>query len=82
MNLKNNRLVKKSIKKSLIYNQDKIDVNELNEHIIKEETEIRRQLLKHYFKFQMLTAMLKTLYNLNDRKRNNELVNTIRKKID
>ena len=82
MNLKNNRLVKKSIKKSLIYNQDKIDVNELNEHIIKEETEIRRQLFKHYFKFQMLTAMLKTLYNSNDRKRNNELVNTIRKKID
>ena len=82
MNLKNNRLVKKSIKKSLIYNQDKIDVNELNEHIIKEEIEIRRQLFKHYFKFQMLTVMLKTLYNLNDRKRNNELVNTIRKKID
>ena len=56
----------------------KIDVNELNELITKKETGINRELFKNYFKFQMPTAMLKTLYNLNDKKKNNLLVNTIK----
>ena len=53
-------------------------VNELNELIIKLETGIERKLFKNYFKFQMSTVMLKTLYNLNDKKKNNVLVNTIK----
>ena len=39
---------------------------------------MNRELFQEYFKFQMLTAMLKTLYNLNDKKKNNLLVNTIK----
>ena len=53
-------------------------MNELNEVIIKEETDINKELFKNYFKFQMPSAMLKTLYNLNDKKKNNLLVNTIK----
>ena len=55
----------------------KTDVKELNELIIKKETGINRELFKKYFNFQMPTAMLKALYNLNDRKKNNQLVNII-----
>ena len=39
---------------------------------------MNRELFQEYFKFQMLTAMLKTPYNLNDKKKNNLLVNTIK----
>ena len=53
-------------------------MNELNELITKEQTGMNRELFKNYFKFQMPTAMLKTLYNLNDRKKNSLLVNAIK----
>ena len=56
----------------------KIDVNELNELITKKETSTNRELFKNCFKFWMPTLMLKTLYNLNDKKKNNLLVNTIK----
>ena len=39
---------------------------------------MNRELFQEYFKFQMLTAMLKTLYNLNDKKKQNLLVNAIK----
>ena len=39
---------------------------------------MNRELFQEYFKFQMPTAMLKTLYNLNDKKKSNLLVNTIK----
>ena len=35
----------------------KTDLDELNEQIIKEETEIKEELFKNYFKFQQPTAM-------------------------
>ena len=69
---------KKPNKKEPPKKPTKTDVNELNELIIKKETGINRELFKKYFNFQMLTAMLKTLYNLNDRKKNNQLVNMIK----
>ena len=56
----------------------KTDLIELNELIIKKETSISRELFKDYFKFKMPTAMLKNLYNLNDEKKNNLLVNAIK----
>ena len=52
-------------------------MKELNELIIKKETGINRKLFKKYFNFKMPTAMIKVLYNLNDRKKNNKLVNWI-----
>ena len=72
---------KKFNKKEPPIKPTKTDVNELNELIVKEETDIDRELFKNYFKFQMPTAMLKTLYNLNDRKKNNLLVNTIKSEL-
>ena len=39
---------------------------------------MNRELFQEYFKFQMPTAMLKTLYNLNNKKKNYLLVNTIK----
>ena len=56
-------------------------MNELNELIIKEETGMNRELFKKYFNFQMPTVMLKTLYNLNDRNKNNKLVNIIKSRL-
>ena len=52
-------------------------MNELNELIIKEETDIDRKLFKNYFNVQMSSELLKNLYNLNDEKKNNLLVNKI-----
>ena len=50
----------------------------MNELIIKKETVINRELFKKYFNFQTPTAMLKNLCNLNDRNKNNKLVNIIK----
>ena len=49
-----------------------------NQQKLIEETEINEELFKNYFKFQKPTAMLKYLYNLNDKNKNNELVNVIK----
>ena len=56
----------------------KTDFDEFNEQIIKEETGINRELFKNYLNFQMPTEMLKTLYNLNNKMKNNLLVKTIK----
>ena len=51
---------------------------EFTELIIKEEANINGELFKNYFKFQMPSAMSKALYNLNDREKNNLLVDIIK----
>ena len=56
----------------------KTDFDELNDQIIKEETEINQELFKNYFKFHKPSAMFKNLYNLNNKNKNNELVNVIK----
>ena len=45
-----------------------------NEKIIKEETEINKELFKKYLRFQKPTDMLKNSYNLNDKGKNNNLI--------
>ena len=70
---------KKFNKKEPPIKPTKTDANELNELIIKKETSIGKELFINYFKFETPTLMLKTLYNLNDRKKNNLLVNTIKR---
>ena len=40
---------------------------------------MNRELFKIYFNFQMSTAMLKVVYTFNDREKNNELVNIIKR---
>ena len=42
------------------------------------ETEMNEELFKNYFDFQMLSPMLKTLYNLNDKNKNKQLVDVIK----
>ena len=56
----------------------KTDINKFNKLIIKKETGVNRELFTEHFKFQMPTVMLKALYNTNDRKENNLIVNTIK----
>ena len=46
--------------------------------MIKEETEINEELFKKYFVFKKPTDILKKLYNLNDKQKNNESVNIIK----
>ena len=53
-------------------------MKEFSEVNIKKETSINRELFKKYFNSRMTTEMLKVLYNLNDRKKNNKLVNIIK----
>ena len=53
-------------------------MKKFNELIFKKETDMNRELFQEYFKFQMPTIMSKTLYSLNDKKKNNLLVNTIK----
>ena len=55
----------------------KTDVNKFNERITEKEKEINKKLFEKYFNFQMPTAMLKTLYTLNNKKKNNQLVDVI-----
>ena len=78
INLKNNRLVKKEPPKK----STKTDFDKLNKQIIKEETEINEELFKKHFHFQTPTAMLKYSYNLNDRNKNNKLVDIIKSGLD
>ena len=52
------------------------------ELITGEETGINRELFKNYFKFQMPTAMVKSLlYSLNDKEKNILLVNMIKSEL-
>ena len=53
------------------------DANEFNERVNKQETDINTELFKKHFKVQRPSDMLNYLYQANDRKRNNELVNMI-----
>ena len=45
---------------------------------LKEEEEINEGLFTNHFGFQKPTDKLKNLYNLNDKEKNNELVNVIK----
>ena len=65
-------------KKEPAVESTKIDVNKFNELITEKEKEINRELFKKHFSLQISSVMLKNLYELNDRKKNNLLVNTIK----
>ena len=56
----------------------KTDMIEFSKYIAKEETAINKELFQNYFKFQTLTDMLKSLQKLDDKTKNNLLVNTIK----
>ena len=54
------------------------DIDEFTEFIITEETGINRELFKNYFSYEKPTVMLKNLYNLNDKNKNEQLVDVIK----
>ena len=55
----------------------KDDAISLNKWIIDEEENINKELFKNYFLFQTPYALLKDLYQTNDKEKNNKLVNVI-----
>ena len=56
----------------------KIDANEFNELINKEEPDIKSELFKKYFSFQRPIEMLKTVYTTKNRRKKEKLVNVIK----
>ena len=63
--------------------QDKkaIDVNKFNESIIKEETKINKELFNKHFHYQTPSALLKDLYNTNNKEKNSRLLNVVNSRI-
>ena len=55
----------------------KADANAFNEWINKKETDINKELFKKYLSFRRPSSMVKYLYQINDRKKNSELVSAI-----
>ena len=55
----------------------KTDANPFNELINKKETGINKELFKKHFNFQRPSSMLKDIYEINDREKNNKLVSVI-----
>ena len=53
------------------------DANDFNEWIVKKETDINGELFMKHFNFQNPSDMLKNLYQINDKKKKNKLVNVI-----
>ena len=56
----------------------KIDANEFNELINKEEPDIKSELFKKYFSFQRPIEMLKAVYTTKNRRKKEKLVNVIK----
>ena len=74
---KNNRLVKKLGKKGPIKKPTNDDCKELDTLVTKEEAGINLELFKKHFNFQKPSDMLKVVYTIYDKKKNNDLVNVI-----
>ena len=56
----------------------KVDAKKFNELLNKEEIGMNRELFKNYLSFQRPTSMLKVVYDTDDKKKNNELINVIK----
>ena len=69
---------KKPDKKQPPKKSSKIDANEFNELINKEETDINSELFKKHFSFQRPSEILKALYTTKTRRTNEKLVNGIK----
>ena len=52
-------------------------MNPFNELINQKETGINKELFKKHFNFQRPSSMLKDIYQINDREKNNKLVSVI-----
>ena len=74
LNTKDKKLDKKELPKK----STKDDLSEFNEWANKNETGINLDLFEKHYNFQRPSDMLKTVYNTNDRKKSNDLVNVIK----
>ena len=72
---------KKPDKKQPPKKSSKIDANEFNELINKEETEINSELFKKHFSFQRPSEILKAVYTTKTRRTNEKLVNGIKARL-
>ena len=72
---------KKLDKKDLPKKPAKDDFNEFNEWVNREETGINHDLFQKHFSFQRPSDMLKTIYDTNDRRKSNDLVNVIKSRL-
>ena len=69
---------KKPDKKQPPKKSSKIDANEFNELINKEDTDINSELFKKHFSFQRPSEILKAVYTTKTRRTNEKLVNVIK----
>ena len=53
------------------------DMNKFNKWVDKQETDINKELFKNHFFFQTPSALLKYLYQTNDKEKNRLLVSVI-----
>ena len=56
-------------------------MNEFSKYIAKEETDINKELFLKNFSYQTASEMLKHLHDLNDRTKNNLLVDKIKSEL-
>ena len=63
---------KKKKKKKNVFN-----ANKFNKWVDEQETDIIRELFRNHFSFQIPSALLKELYETNDKKKNMLLVSVI-----
>ena len=75
------RLKKNKKKKKKNKIKKAIDVNKFNESIIKEETKINKELFNKHFHYQTPSALLKDLYNTNNKEKNSRLLNVVNSRI-
>ena len=75
------RLKKNKKKKKKNKIKKAIDVNKFNESIIKEETKINKELFNKHFHYQKPSALLKDLYNTNNKEKNSLLLSVINSRI-
>ena len=74
---KDNRLVKGLIKK-LPKKPTKDDWIKFNEWVNEKERCLNSKIFQKYFNYQRPSSMLKELYKINDKYKNNDLVNVIK----
>ena len=75
----NNRLVKNVMKKNHLKKTTKDDLTEFNEWLDEKETGINSDLFWKHFSFQRPSDMLKALCTTNNRKKNIDSVNMIKR---
>ena len=72
-----NKLIRNQIKKNPAKKTETSDVKKFSDLITKEETGINRELFKRFFNFQRPSAMLKAVYNTDNKEKNRNLINVI-----